>query len=126
MRCSAIFNHRFVLGLSNLALSVGVSFWIQLSFAIYSSNSSQACGLTLLAYGFALYTDPERILLSRLIGASSDKLSHLPHPFFYYIALGLAVAGLIAILSSFIGWWATCLNNYCILSIVWNHFRTLS
>lgn len=81
---------------------------------------SQICGLSLLLSGFYLYTDVNRILLSRLVGASSDKLVNLPHPFFYYIALGLAAAGLVAIFASIIGWWATCLNTYCILSIVSN------
>lgn len=118
MWCRSIFNYRFVLGFSNLALSVGVLLEVILSAIRLFLTFPQACGVILLAYGIALYTDTNRILLSRLIGASSDKLSHLPHPFFYYIALGLAVAGLIAILSSFIGWWATCLNNHCILSIV--------
>lgn len=125
MWCKSIFNYRFVLGLSNLALSVG-SFYLKSDTKKFSSSSntfisrhfSQACGFILLAYGFALYTDTNRILLSRLIGASSDQLSHMSHPFFYYIALALAVAGLIAIFASFIGWWATCLNNYYILSIV--------
>lgn len=78
----------------------------------------QLCGLVLLFGGFILFTDSNRILLSRLISASSETLSNLSQPFFYYIALGLAVAGLIAIFASFIGWWATCLNNYCVLSIV--------
>lgn len=78
----------------------------------------QFCGVVLLFAGFVLFTDPNRILLSRLIGASSETLSSLSQPFFYYIALGLAVAGLIAIFASFVGWWATCLNNYCVLSIV--------
>lgn len=77
-------------------------------------------GLALLLAGFYLYTDVNRILLSRLIGASSEKLLNLPHPFFYYIALGLAGAGLIAIFASIVGWWATCLNTYCLLTIVSN------
>lgn len=80
--------------------------------------SLQACGLMLLFAGFSLFIDSERILLSRLVGASSDILLNLPHPFFYYVALGLAIAGLFAIFASFIGWWATCLKSYCVLSIV--------
>lgn len=74
--------------------------------------------MVLLFAGFSLFIDSERILLSRLVGASSDILLNLPHPFFYYVALGLAVAGLSAIFASFIGWWATCLKSYCVLSIV--------
>lgn len=78
----------------------------------------KACGLALLFAGFTLFTDSERILLSRLVGASSETLLNLAHPFFYYVAIGLAIAGLCAIFASFIGWWATCLNSYCMLSIV--------
>lgn len=85
---------------------------------VWSYASTQLCGITLLFAGFILFTDSNRILLSRLVGASSETLLNLTHPFFYYIALGLALAGLIAILTSFIGWWATCLNSYCVLSIV--------
>lgn len=76
--------------------------------------------------GFILFTDTNEILLSRLIGASSETLLNLSQPFFYYIALGLAIGGLIAILASFIGWWATCLNNYCVLSIVRRKENTIN
>lgn len=81
-------------------------------------NCLQACGVALIVAGFSLYTDKSRILLSRLVAASSDKLTHLAQPFFYYIALVVAAAGMIAILASFVGWWAVCLHNYFILSIV--------
>ncbi|XP_055310872.1 tetraspanin-11 isoform X2 [Sitodiplosis mosellana] len=78
----------------------------------------KACGFALLSAGFKLFTDSNRILLSRVIAANSETLSSLQHPFFYYIALGLAGAGLIAIFISLIGWWAiTCLSNYFVLSI---------
>lgn len=72
----------------------------------------------LLVSGFSLLVDSNRILISRLIGANSDTLLNLSHPFFYYIAFGLAAAGLILIFVSLIGCWATCLNNYCVLGIV--------
>lgn len=88
------------------------------SFKFWNRLPLQACGLMLLFAGFSLFIDSERILLSRLVGASSDILLNLPHPFFYYVALGLAIAGLFAIFASFIGWWATCLKSYCVLSIV--------
>lgn len=83
----------------------------------------KACGLALLVAGFLLFIDSKRILLSRLVGATSETLLNLPHPFFYYIALGLAVAGLFAIFASFLGWWASCLNSYCVLSIVCGSFK---
>ncbi|GAB0090175.1 Tetraspanin [Sergentomyia squamirostris] len=75
------------------------------------------CGVSLLAGGFFLFTDNPRILLSRLLGATSDQLSDLPQPLFFYIALGLAGAGFIAICSALIGCWAACSGTYCILSI---------
>lgn len=74
--------------------------------------------MVLLLAGFSLFTDSNRILISRLVGASSEALLNLSHPFFYYIALGLAATGLIAIFVSIIGWWAICLKSYCVLSIV--------
>lgn len=73
----------------------------------------------LLSVGFWLFFDSKRILISRLIGSSSETLLNFSHPFFYYVALGLAAGGLIAIFISFIGWWAICLQNFCVLSIVW-------
>lgn len=76
----------------------------------------------MLTAGFTLFTDSNRIIISRLIGASSETLSNLQQPFFYYIALGLATAGLIAIFASLIGWWAVCLSSYLVLSIVCNCF----
>lgn len=78
----------------------------------------QGCGVILLISGFYLFNDAPRVLLSRLLGAGSEKLNALPQPLFFYIALGLISAGLIAIFASIIGWWATCLNTYCILSFV--------
>lgn len=62
--------------------------------------------------------DGPRVLLSRLLIIGSEKLADLPQPLFYYIAIGLAVAGIVALIASMIGWWAACLNTYCLLSIV--------
>lgn len=82
-------------------------------------RAKKISGLTLLSAGFILFTDSNRILLSRVIGANSETLSNLQNPFFYYIALGLAAAGLIFFFASLIGWWALCLGpNYYVLSIV--------
>lgn len=78
----------------------------------------QVCGVMLLAAGFYLFTDPPRILMSRLLCAGSEHMSDLPQPLFYYVALGLAGAGAIALLASMIGWWVVCLNTYCMLSLV--------
>lgn len=62
--------------------------------------------------------DEPRVLLSRLVCAGSEQLADLPQPLFYYIALGLVGAGMVAIIASLIGWWATCLNTYCTFSLV--------
>ncbi|XP_067627009.1 tetraspanin-11 [Eurosta solidaginis] len=75
------------------------------------------CGLTLLISGFYLFTDPKRILLSRLLAATSEQLDNLPQPLFYYISIGLAVAGLLAVLAAIAGFWASCLHTYCCLSL---------
>lgn len=45
MRCKAIFNHRFVLGLSNLALSVGVLFNSVHNLSLIFFNSNFAAGM---------------------------------------------------------------------------------
>ncbi|XP_037950773.1 tetraspanin-8-like [Teleopsis dalmanni] len=75
------------------------------------------CGTLLIISGFYLFTDTKRILLSRLLAATSDQLNNLPQPLFYYISIGLAVAGLIAVLAAIMGFWASCLNTYCCLSL---------
>ncbi|XP_075168673.1 tetraspanin 68C [Haematobia irritans] len=74
------------------------------------------CGTILIVAGFYLFTDTKRILLSRLLAATSEHLNDLPQPLFYYISIGLAVAGLIAVLAAMMGFWASCLNTYCCLS----------
>ncbi|XP_055694107.1 tetraspanin-11 [Lutzomyia longipalpis] len=89
--------HKFVLGASNFIFLT--------------------CGVALLAGGFFLFTDNPRILLSRLLGATSEQLADLPQPLFFYIALGLAGAGFIAICAALIGCWAACSGTYCILSV---------
>ncbi|XP_005182161.1 tetraspanin-11 [Musca domestica] len=74
------------------------------------------CGTILIVSGFYLFTDTKRILLSRLLAATSERLNDLPEPLFYYISVGLAMAGLIAVLAAMMGFWASCLNTYCCLS----------
>lgn len=86
--------------------------------SIFLTKSPQACGVMLLSAGFYLFTDPPRILMSRLLCAGSQQLSDLPQPLFYYVALGLAGAGAVALLASMIGWWVVCLNTYFMLSLV--------
>lgn len=99
--------------MTNLIHLAGILFQVNDKFF-----NSKACGIALLYAGYWLFADSKRILISRLIGASSDPLLNLPQPFFYYVALGFATSGLIAVFTSIIGWWASCLKNYYILSIV--------
>ncbi|XP_041781616.1 CD151 antigen-like isoform X1 [Anopheles merus] len=101
MKLSKVFNHKFVLASCNLIFML--------------------CGITLLSTGFYLFTDSPRILLSRLLISASDQqktpLSELEQPLFHYVAFALTVAGLVAIIASLIGCWATCMNTYCVLSM---------
>ncbi|XP_030383185.1 tetraspanin-12 [Scaptodrosophila lebanonensis] len=91
------FNHKLVLNFCNLLFLL--------------------CGTMLIVSGCYLYTDTRRILLSRLLAAPSERLSALPQPLLYYIALGLCVAGFVAVLAAVIGFWASCLHTYCFLSV---------
>lgn len=59
-------------------------------------NSIKACGLALLFAGLVLFTDSNRILISRVIGTSS-QLSSLEHPIFYYVALGKCCSRFVAV-----------------------------
>lgn len=77
----------------------------------------QLCGTVLIFCGFYLFTDTRRILLSRLLAATSDQLNDLPQPLFYYISMALCFAGLIAVLAAIIGCWASCSDTYCLLSL---------
>ncbi|XP_034478740.1 uncharacterized protein LOC117784981 [Drosophila innubila] len=91
------FNHKFVLNFCNLLLLL--------------------CGMLLIVAGCYLFTDNKRILLSRLLAAPSEQLNSLPQPLLYYISLGLAIAGFVAVLASMLGFWASCLHTYCFLSV---------
>ncbi|KAI8041841.1 CD82 antigen [Drosophila gunungcola] len=75
------------------------------------------CGLLMIVSGLYLFSDNKRILLSRLLAASSDRLSSLPQPLLFYISLGVAIAGFVAILAAVVGFWASCLHTYCFLSV---------
>lgn len=77
-----------------------------------------ACGIGLLMVGFYLFADTQRILMSRVLCAGSEQLNELPQPLFYYVALALAGGGAVAIVAAMVGWWAVCLNNVCMLTIV--------
>ncbi|XP_055625082.1 CD151 antigen [Toxorhynchites rutilus septentrionalis] len=109
MKLSKIFNHKFVLGSCNLIFML--------------------CGITLLATGFYMFTDAPRILLSRLLISTTEHhktlLSELEQPLFYYVALGLTMAGLVAITASLLGCWATCMNTYCVLTFYFLIIMTL-
>lgn len=98
---------------------VPLPFQLSLSLSLTHSPVSlpQLCGMLLIVAGCYLYTDNKRILLSRLLAAPSEQLSSLPQPLFYYIALGSAVAGFIAVLAAMLGFWASCLHTYCFLSV---------
>lgn len=73
-----------------------------------------ACGFTLVTGGMLVLFDSERILLSKLLEAG--PFSELPHPFFYYVAVGLALMGLTLAAAGILGCWASCLHNYWLLS----------
>ncbi|XP_032596996.1 uncharacterized protein LOC6568824 [Drosophila grimshawi] len=75
------------------------------------------CGTLLIVAGCYLYTDSRRILLSRLLAAPSEQLNSLPQPLLYYIAVGLAIAGFVAVVAAVVGFWASCLHTYCFLTI---------
>lgn len=81
-----------------------------------------ACGIGLLMAGFYLFADTQRILMSRLLCAGSEQLNELPQPLFYYVALALAGGGAVAVVAAMVGWWAVCLNNVCMLTIVGDFF----
>ncbi|XP_039487553.1 uncharacterized protein LOC120449243 [Drosophila santomea] len=91
------FNYKFVLNLCNFLFLI--------------------CGLLLVVSGLYIFSDNKRILLSRLLAASSDRLSSLPQPLLFYIALGVAIAGFVATLAAVVGFWASCLHTYCFLTI---------
>ncbi|XP_020816011.1 uncharacterized protein LOC110190045 [Drosophila serrata] len=91
------FNYKFVLNICNLLFLI--------------------CGLLLILSGCYLYSDNKRVLLSRMLAASSDRLSSLSHPLLHYVALGVAIAGFVAVLAAVVGFWASCLHTYCILSV---------
>ncbi|XP_063695594.1 tetraspanin-11 [Culicoides brevitarsis] len=99
MKFCKIFNHRLLLAVCNLLF--------------------MTCGIGLLAVGFYVLCDGPRVLLSRLIISSLDNspLTNLSQPFFFYVALGIIVAGLIASIAAALGVWASCINRYCILSL---------
>ncbi|XP_035789020.1 CD151 antigen-like [Anopheles albimanus] len=101
MKLSKVFNHKFVLGSCNLIFML--------------------CGIVLLSTGFYLFTDSPRILLSRLLISATEQhrtpLSELEQPLFHYVAFGLTSAGLVAIIASLLGCWATCMNTYCVLTM---------
>lgn len=71
----------------------------------------------LIAFGFYLFNDSKRILLSRLLVITNEQLNSLPQPLFYYISIGVPVAGCVAVLVAMVGFWASCLHTYCCLSL---------
>ncbi|XP_060523754.1 tetraspanin-11 [Cylas formicarius] len=73
-----------------------------------------ACGFTLVIGGMLVLFDADRILLSRLL--SGGPFEDLPHPLFYYGAIGLALLGLSLAAAGILGCWASCLHNYYLLT----------
>lgn len=79
----------------------------------------QASGSVLVTGGFLLLCDSSRILLSRLlVPGPVSWIETLPHPLFYYFALGVICLGLVLSFSGVLGCWAACLDSYCILTVV--------
>ncbi|KAL1490759.1 hypothetical protein ABEB36_013404 [Hypothenemus hampei] len=74
-----------------------------------------ACGFTLVTGGMLILFDTERILLSKLLTAG--PFSELAQPYLYYVAIGLALLGLILAAAGILGCWASCLHNYWLLSL---------
>ncbi|XP_052737965.1 tetraspanin-17 [Bicyclus anynana] len=72
-----------------------------------------ACGFVKVVCGFLLLCDTRRILLSRLLAMPEDGLEEPP---FYYVALGLLVAGVTVCTVAAIGVWATYIPGYIILT----------
>ncbi|XP_050311868.1 tetraspanin-11 [Anthonomus grandis grandis] len=74
-----------------------------------------ASGFALVSGGMLVLFDNERILVSKLL-ASSGPFADLPQPYFYYVAIGLALLGLTLAAAGILGCWASCLHNFWLLS----------
>ncbi|XP_011495333.1 PREDICTED: tetraspanin-9-like [Ceratosolen solmsi marchali] len=68
-------------------------------------------GFVLMSLGALLLADSDRVLLSRLLGASDV---HPEQPLFYYVALVVVVIGFAIAITGILGCWASCLHNCCI------------
>ncbi|CAH1111060.1 unnamed protein product [Psylliodes chrysocephalus] len=74
------------------------------------------CGFTLIVGGMMVLFDNERVLLSRLL-SPTGPFSTFPHPLLHYICIGAAILGIILATAGIVGCWASCVHNYCILSV---------
>ncbi|CAG9859305.1 unnamed protein product [Phyllotreta striolata] len=74
------------------------------------------CGFTLMVGGMLVFFDHERVLLSKLL-TPTGPFSTLPHPLLHYITMGVVLLGIILTAASILGCWASCVHNYCILSL---------
>ncbi|CAH0553130.1 unnamed protein product [Brassicogethes aeneus] len=72
------------------------------------------CGFFLAIGGILVLFDSDRVLLSKFL--SAGPFSALTHPLLYYISIGLAILGLILASAGVLGCWASCMNNYCVLT----------
>lgn len=76
--------------------------------------------------GIMVLFDSDRVLLSKLL--SAGPFSTLTHPLLYYVSIGLAILGLILASAGVLGCWASCMNNYCLLTsvsvlVIFSRFR---
>lgn len=76
----------------------------------------QASGFILTIGGMLVLFDTERVILSKLL--STGQFSNMPHPFLYYASIGLSLLGLVLAATGILGCWASCLHNYCLLTLV--------
>ncbi|CAH1175866.1 unnamed protein product [Phaedon cochleariae] len=74
-----------------------------------------ACGFTLVIGGMLVLFDGERVLLSRLL--STGQLAALPHPLLHYVSIGVSLLGVVLAATGILGCWASCLHNYCLLTL---------
>lgn len=83
-----------------------------------SNLTLMACACALLVAGGLLYLDHPKLLISKLLGITNESLAGLEHPLFFYVAVGLAGAGLIGLFAAILGCWANCWTNYYTLTLV--------
>lgn len=74
----------------------------------------------MLLTGFYLFTDNKRLLLSSLLIVADNgdyPLKDMNYPLFLYVAFMLTVMGMLMVSITFIGYWTSLLNSWCLLSL---------